>query len=398
MRHFRRKASQARVLQALVDAGVAPFARPAEHVIATSIDDGPAMVIDLGPEARQRRILPSVARRKGRRLIEDFTEFARGRSRRTWRYWNFRPLEGKAPIGELQEKVVQFGKQIGNSVEYLRDHYGVDVFIAVIQVRMDDAKQRFDIHAHVICDVADSDEKAVKHYLWRTYAEVDAPRRRIKDVRRAVAYIVPRTYDHSAVPNWPPEALRAAWQLSGSRTQLIRSYGSFAQWRRLCSGNAKVAAKAPENKANAPRSRERAVFDVQKARYGPTVEFATKGIRRRFRIGYRAIPSPVPVLTTDAADRLSRAQRASARVSASAGSPSSASLSTIPKRNRGTPRINRFRKWSRPPAVGGRQLWWWKAWPFFGTPHPWRTRWVPRPIRRRLARRAIQHPSAPSSN
>lgn len=397
MRHVRRKASQARVLQALVEAGVVPFPRPAEHVIATSIDDGPAIVIDLGPEARQRRILPSVARRKGRRLIEDFAEFARGRSRRTWRYWNFRPLEGKAPIGELQEKVSQFGKQIGNSVEYLHDHYGVDVFIAVIQVRMDDAKQRFDIHAHVICDVADSDEVAATDYLRRTYAEVDAPRRRVRDARRAVAYIVPRTYDHSAAPDWPPDALRAAWELSGTRTQLIRSYGSFAQWRRLSSGNAKGAAKAPENKANAPRRRQKAASRPQEARYGPMVEFATKGIRRRFRIGYRAIPSPAPALTTDAADRLARAQRASARASASAGSASSAKVSTIPKRNRGTPRINRFRKWSRPSAVEGRQLWWWKAWPFFGI-RPWRTRWVPRPIRRRLARLAIQHPSGLSSD
>jgi hypothetical protein len=115
-------------------------------------------------------------------------------------------------------------------------------------------------------------------------------------------------------------------------------------------------------------------------RYGPIVEFATKGIQRRFRIGYRAISCLAPALTTDDVDSLARAPVARAPASASAGSASSAKVSTIPKRYRGTPRINRFRKWSRPPAVEGEQRWWWSVWNYSGG------RRIPRPIQRRLAK------------
>lgn len=364
-----RRASQKAVLAALIEAGIAPFPRPEERAIARTIDHGPQVVIDLGPEVFQRRLLPSVNRRKSQPVIDDFVEFARGQSKTKWRYWNFRPLSGKIAVDQLENGIRSFGDKFGDAVEYIRKRFNVKAFLVTMHVRMDDTFEKFDVHAHLILDVGGGDEAGARRYLMRRFAEADVPRRKVRDVSNAVAYMFNSLYDHAGIPEWPEEARRAAWALSGSRTKLVRAYGAFAEWRRAQKAGQGTADES-ENSAKHSGRLKNAPQESQKPRPSIVTAFPIKGVLRRLQIDFKGNSSLAPAATLARVDAPMQAGAV-----AIAGSPSSANVSTTPESV--APDSDSF----VPSAnmIPLRKSWWWNAWPY-------EHRSVPKPIRRRALR------------
>jgi hypothetical protein len=361
-----RRASQKAVLAALVEAGIAPFPRPEERAIASTIDRGPKVVIDLGPEVFQRRLLPSVNRRKSQPVIDDFVEFARGQSKTKWRYWNVRPLSGKIALDKLEVGVRAFGDELGDAVEYMRKRFNVKSFLVTMHIRMDDTFETFDIHAHLILDVGGGDEAGARKYLMRRFAEVDAPRRKVQNVGNAVAYMFNRLYDHPRIPEWPEEARRAAWALSGSRTKLVRAYGAFAEWRRTHKAG-RGASDETEKSGKQARRRQDAPQESQKPRPSIVTAFPIKGVLRGLQIDFKVNPSPAPASMLARVDAPERTGAA-----AIAGSSSSANVSTTPESV--APDTDSFH--SSKNRIPFRKVWWWKAWHYEQCS-------IPAPIRRR---------------
>lgn len=385
-----------------------PYASPFEHYFVTT-DEDPGEVFEFGRPLKDCRFFPNKAIKKNVKLLDQFLAFARGEDTSEWRFWNIGLPNRKAAVGQLKEELKRFNDKINVHLSDLRKKNLIKVYIIGIHVRYDFISGMFDLHAHMICKVAEKDYDFVRSKLYKKFSKTDLEIDAIKNIAACATYILWGIIDHRELVDWPPAAFQEAWDLTVSKARLLRTGGDFAAWRRAEREQRASDPEAKAAKARKARHRAETAYQPDHADVGDRVLAAfrmtladrprqglllRRGRPRNARMD-PAAPKAMPVAgqcnvspgwlprdTTCPSTPVGTTQESVVGNKAAVPAPAPASA-PAPPASEAMPASGAGPALASIPALRPRrpQWWWWRAWPHGGERWPLR---LPAPIRRRL--------------
>ena len=133
-------------------------------------------------------------------------------------------LRSKIPPdqGKLETHLRQASKLLGEHATYLQKRGLAQVWLNVVNIRVDDATGKFDPHIHGFWEMQAEHVPAVRDYLeqrYRVWIDEDC----IRDVKKSVFYACSGIFDYGKMPSWPLALFKEAHAISGLK--LIRASG-----------------------------------------------------------------------------------------------------------------------------------------------------------------------------
>ena len=269
-----------------------------------------------------------------------------------------------------------------------------------MHVRYDHFSGLFDLHAHLICEVAADVSEDVRVRLMTAFSETDVEDVPIRNLAAVVTYCLWGVYRPAEALTWPDHAIEAVWALhSGdSRPHLVRTGKAFQEWRRNRLASSKNARQSDELRRR--RKNRRATRDPRSGTQTGDRLLAKTPIRIRDQEVLALIVEKAPKAPSTSAPRTSSSATVATTQSRPDG-PSSGSVVRRKSRPKAKPlhqpppasgsapggdreNVKPKRQKALPtcPEIPSRKQWWFNAWP---SAHGGTTR-LPGPIKRRLAR------------
>ncbi|MFT3941578.1 hypothetical protein [Rhodopseudomonas sp.] len=217
----------ARIIAArLENLGHRPFASDKTRY-AVLLEDRRGEIIELGRPLRGMRFFPTKALKRNIQILEEMKRFVRQHPGEDWLYWTFCTPNRKAGLKTLVQDVQEFNRLINIEFSQLRKHYLFEIALITIHIKYDDLSEKFDLHAHVLCQCDLHHREEARRRLMQRFSRADLPDTPVRNMAAAVTYMLWGVYRLREMIDWPAEALAAAWCLSQRRSQLVRTGGRF---------------------------------------------------------------------------------------------------------------------------------------------------------------------------
>jgi len=353
---------------------------------------------------RERWIFAGEGGRRAARLAAEFDCFLQGRDLPDLRHFVLRPKptgRGKArriktAVGDLEAGLRRFAAEYDQTIGKLVSEHLLESLLTIVQPRYDARLRCWDIHAHCVWRVADANIDAVDRRIATRFSKIWRDKRPIRRPGALVNYALQWIVKYRTLKRWPVAALKELWDLCGVR--FVRAAGSFATFRRGLKDKTLVRENGQIIVVQKPVPRPRATARRERRADGflGRARVRLGGKLRQVKIWSispgeaRAAHFETPTVNCRNPQPGGRRHGSRNRSTKAAPGryPSTSPGLTPPSTEEASTRVR-----LRPASA-----WWWRAWPYFGIHHTQRTGWIPKPIKRRLARLAIEHPSVLTSN
>ena len=190
--------------------------------------------IDLGrvfrrAGVREKWVFSSIAAERAATYAGSFDLFAETANFQGLRHFVLRPLGKKVAVKDLKDGIQKLADDYNQHVGRLVSKGLIEPILCVIHVRYDTELGLFDLHAHCIWRVSQTNVDAVYKGVQTKFSTVWMDSKRIRSPAALVNYLVTWVIDHRQLPDWPDDALLALWNLNGP--QFIRPAGDFLKFR-----------------------------------------------------------------------------------------------------------------------------------------------------------------------
>ena len=231
------------------------------------------------PNLKERPIFAVHHRRRVAEMALTFDAFRQGQDLGNLRLVGLRPVEGKAPLGGLDEAFTAFSRAYNTHVGRLVTAGTIEPVLTAIHIRFDVALGAWDLHAHALWNVSDANIDAMWIGLGTHFSDKWMDGERVERPGAAANYCLSWTIDHREIMNWPEEAVLELWDLE-------RPALDAAGWR------LPRPSPRPQDEGTPERWGYRA--DRRPARHRPPLQ-GRQAPRAARQGGLAWLPSPTPV-------------------------------------------------------------------------------------------------------
>ncbi|MGH0004176.1 hypothetical protein ACQU0X_29240 [Pseudovibrio ascidiaceicola] len=194
---------------------------------------GKIEIVELGRPVRQSRIFPCVSSRKNHEIVEHYIEFIQCEGEDDLFFWTFAAPAGKCHIADLTKEYEAFSALVSAEISYLKRRHQLDAHQLTFHPRYDEEEKLFDLHIHFMGRIAQASRMAALGYLDEKFPRVDREDNPVESVVASATYMLNGVYPIDKVLGLPERPLKALWELSQCKKQLVRKTGTFALWKRL---------------------------------------------------------------------------------------------------------------------------------------------------------------------